>query len=539
MKLKKFKLAYISDFFEEEIPGGAEKSDSAFLSLISNDFDIDKIKSSNFMIEKIVEYDFFIISNFTMINPGVSKAIQSKKYILIEHDHKYLRERHPTNYKDFIVPKDLIINQSLYKNAVKVILKSEFHKEVVNKNLNLDNILVLNGCFWSKEDLSILRKNINFEKQYNSCAIESSNPIKGFNDSLSYCKDKSLDYKIIPKGLSFEQFISAMSKFERLVFLPSILESYSRIVMEAKVLGLKVLTRKNLLGAASTEGFSLSGEELLVHLETVQEKNAKLISGIIKGSLSAAKQELSESITVILNGYRRPYNLPMQIDSIKNQSIKPEQVWLWINDHEDNRNIDFSNLGLDKVFKNDYNWKFYGRFAAALLADTEYVAIFDDDTVPGENWFKNCLEVMKEKEGILGSAGVILNSERYMLHDRCGWPTMNEETEEVDLVGHAWFFKREWLQYLWREKPFTWDNGEDIQFSYLSQKYGNIKTYCPPHPKNDLSMHGSILGNELGIDSKATSNNNEVTHEQFFTERDHCVKNAIDNGWSTVKKIKS
>jgi len=52
-------------------------------------------------------------------------------------------------------------------------------------------------------------------------------------------------------------------------------------------------------------------------------------------------------------------------------------------------------------------------------------------------------------------------------------------------------------------------------------------------------MHGSILGNELGIDSKATSNNNEVTHEQFFTERDHCVKNAIDNGWSTVKKIKS
>ena len=51
-------------------------------------------------------------------------------------------------------------------------------------------------------------------------------------------------------------------------------------------------------------------------------------------------------------------------------------------------------------------------------------------------------------------------------------------------------------------------------------------------------MHGSILGNELGIDSKATSNNNAVSHQQFFTQRDLCVQNGIRNGWKTVNGVK-
>ena len=31
-------------------------------------------------------------------------------------------------------------------------------------------------------------------------------------------------------------------------------------------------------------------------------------------------------------------------------------------------------------------------FAAALLADTEYIAIYDDDTIPGKQWHSNCLK---------------------------------------------------------------------------------------------------------------------------------------------------
>jgi hypothetical protein len=228
----------------------------------------------------------------------------------------------------------------------------------------------------------------------------------------------------------------------------------------------------------------------------------------------------------------------MQIESLRNQTIKPKQIWLWINDHEDNRDFDPTTLDVDRVFKNDFNWKFYGRFAAALLADTEYIAIYDDDTIPGDKWHENCLNTMETHEGILGSAGIILKSDQYINHDRCGWPTQNVQVTEVDLVGHAWFFKREWLRYLWQEKPVTWDNGEDIQFGFMAKVYGGIPTYCPPHPPNDRSLHGSVLGNELGIDNKATSTNSAVSHQQFFSERDRCVQEGLKRGWKTVRNVK-
>jgi hypothetical protein len=280
-----------------------------------------------------------------------------------------------------------------------------------------------------------------------------------------------------------------------------------------------------------------TGKELIKFIRGRREEIIDIVLETIQGK--QLSRGGTESITVILNAYRRPYNLRRQIAALRSQTVQPKEIWLWVNDHEDNRGWDYSDLGIDKIFQNNHNWKFYGRFAGALLADTEYVAIFDDDTVPGDRWFENCINTMGTSEGILGSAGVTLNGDRYVQHTRCGWPSQNEETARVDLVGHAWFFKRDWLQYLWREKPTTWDNGEDIQFSYLAQKYAGIQTYCPPHPRGDKSLHGSIMGNELGIDDKATSTNSAISHQQFFSERDFCVQTAIKGGWETVNGIKT
>ena len=73
-----------------------------------------------------------------------------------------------------------------------------------------------------------------------------------------------------------------------------------------------------------------------------------------------------------------------------------------------------------------------------------------------------------------------------------------------------------------KKKPVTWDNGEDIQFGFMAKIHGGIPTYCPPHPPEDKDLHGSVLGNELGIDDKATSTNRSVSHKQFL-EREICA----------------
>lgn len=253
---------------------------------------------------------------------------------------------------------------------------------------------------------------------------------------------------------------------------------------------------------------------------------------------------MAEDITAILTLYRRPQNLARQVEALRSQTVPPKEIWVWVNYHDDNEDLSFDFLDVEKVFDCNHNWKFFGRFAAGLLADTQYVAVFDDDTIPGKQWFENCLathaslEAQGHQTPILGSAGVLLNSHVYADHSRHGWPSQNATTERVDLVGHAWFFARSNLSFFWQEKPFSWDNGEDIHFSYCAQKYGGTLTFCPPHPADNKDMWGSLYAMELGTDSVATSNNTWLPHFTFFSQRDQVVNNALKGGWITCKQVK-
>ena len=79
--------------------------------------------------------------------------------------------------------------------------------------------------------------------------------------------------------------------------------------------------------------------------------------------------------TVILNLYRRPQNLARQIEALRAQSFPPKEIWVWVNDHEDNSDLCFDYLDVDRVIDCSYNFKFFGRFAGALLADTDFIAM--------------------------------------------------------------------------------------------------------------------------------------------------------------------
>lgn len=80
------------------------------------------------------------------------------------------------------------------------------------------------------------------------------------------------------------------------------------------------------------------------------------------------------------------------------------------------------------------------------------------------------------------------------------------------------------------EEPLSWDTGEDIQFSYLAQKYGGIKTYVPPHPPGNTDLWGSIQGALHGNDAVATY----LTKTDHYSARNACVTKAIDGGWKPI-----
>jgi hypothetical protein len=246
------------------------------------------------------------------------------------------------------------------------------------------------------------------------------------------------------------------------------------------------------------------------------------------------------SITVILNGYRRPENLSRQVEAILNQTIKPDQIWLWVNRHADYADFDWNHLQIDRIVRNDYNWKFFGRFALGLMAETEYVAFFDDDTIPGPKWLEHCMSHV-HLGGILGAVGATLTNYGYQGEQRTGvgWPEChNDTTQQVDLVGHAWFLRKEWLKYMWQEEPLTYETCEDVHLSYTAQKFGGIKTYVPPQPLDNKEVWGSVQF-RLGLD-KASSYDipykGKLTH--YLRVRDYTVRELINKGWKTVRNIK-
>ena len=212
-----------------------------------------------------------------------------------------------------------------------------------------------------------------------------------------------------------------------------------------------------------------------------------------------------EGITVILNGFKRPQFLKQQIDAINNQTIKPKEIMLWQNNTE---GFDPELTSSIITAASNKNLGVWARFAFALNAKTEYICIFDDDTIPGEMWFENCLNTMKSHEGLLGTIGLVYNNENgYLPNIRYGWDNPNLKPVRVDIVGHAWFFKREWLSTYWRELPPDGFDvvGEDMHFSYTLQKYLGLNTYVPPHPPHVPEMWGSTKGWEMGTEKNGLS----------------------------------
>tara|TARA_R110001583_G_scaffold70825_6_gene200014 strand:- start:710 stop:1453 length:744 start_codon:yes stop_codon:yes gene_type:complete len=241
---------------------------------------------------------------------------------------------------------------------------------------------------------------------------------------------------------------------------------------------------------------------------------------------------MSNKITAVLNGYKRGEHLQRQVDAINNQTLKPEEILLWQNAG----GYIEPDLGDQTTWAScNKNFGVWARFAYALNAKTEYICVFDDDTIPGSKWFENCINTMKTHEGLLGTVGLIFtNTENYWPIIRPGWPTPNEQTVQADYLGHAWFFKREWLSAFWRELPDPEQSmivGEDMHFSAMLQKYMNINTYVPPHPRGDKELWGSQpeLAWEIGQDENAISMNLE--NIDLMTQE---MKKYRKGGWKFV-----
>jgi hypothetical protein len=235
-------------------------------------------------------------------------------------------------------------------------------------------------------------------------------------------------------------------------------------------------------------------------------------------------------VTIILNGYNRLKYINKQIDAMKSQTVKIKEILIWQNQNSKNQTV---KIPKDvHLIKSSFNFGVWSRFALALNSKSEYICVFDDDTIPGKNWLKNCINTIEKKNGLLGTRGVRFASKKeYIVGEEFGWNNPNDDIKQVDIVGHSWFFRRDWLAGFWRELPdIDVSNyvGEDIHFSYTIQKYLKLNTYVPPHPLEDKTLWGSNSNFAL----KVGSDKNAISYNKLrMAEMDLCLKNYIKKGF--------
>ena len=274
-------VVYISDFFLSDLIGGGELNDHELCKeLESRNVQVKKIRSHKLMANQITKKNFYIISNFINLNEKAKDKLKHDcNYVIYEHDHKYLTTRNPAIYNNYKAPKEHLINVGFYKSAKAVFCQSSFHEKIVNCNLSLSNTFNVSGNLWSKESLEIMEGLGKNEKKSRYSILNSRIGHKNTSETLNYCVAKGLEYELISSG-NYYEFLSMFSKKIKFIFLPKTPETLSRVVVEAKMMNVGIVTNKR-VGASFEPWFNMKGEDLILFMENKRQELVQKILEII------------------------------------------------------------------------------------------------------------------------------------------------------------------------------------------------------------------------------------------------------------------
>jgi hypothetical protein len=258
-------------------------------------------------------------------------------------------------------------------------------------------------------------------------------------------------------------------------------------------------------------------------------------------------EQIDPDLTAIVNGYGRPEYLPLVWEAIQYQTRRPRQTWIVQNGPGAASDVPREFLEAARkrddthVVDADLNLGCWFRlFLAALYCRTRYVAIFDDDTVPGYMALETALEDLSIKPGIYGGRGITLNftpaGPRFWDHEVSGWPTGNARVTQVDFVGQLWVMETYWLHNMFKYLPHrllvasepSRECGEDMFISFAGQKSG-VATFVfrHGHPRN--ARWSSLEGDEMGFHPNAM----HVTGG--LAAGDKYLGEFVDAGWHLLR----
>jgi hypothetical protein len=269
------KCIFICDFYKFDLnnKGGAENNDSVLITLLEKyGFKVEKTYSKNISPEFIEanKSKKFIVGNFVQLSEASKASLADKHYIIYEHGHKYLKTRDPSRFLNFLAPKDQLVNEEFYKNSKCVICLSNSQADSIKKNLEISNVESIGCSLWSTEKLDFIADIADTVKEKDYCVVNSRNLVKGTRQATDFCRRSDYSFDLIESN-DEQEFLKTLASYQTLVYIPTVLESLCRLVVEAKMLNCGVITKTQLLGASSQSWWGLNGKELIAAIRSQQD----------------------------------------------------------------------------------------------------------------------------------------------------------------------------------------------------------------------------------------------------------------------------
>jgi hypothetical protein len=247
------KIYIVSDFFADEVIGGAELSTSSLLTYCKEEYI--EVKSRQVTLDMLSNNreSVWIFTNFSQINPEVIPYIIEylTNYHIIEYDYKFCRFRLPQHpgHKGECDCESTNIGQMIfhfYKGAKTLNWMSYdqmyyYHKKF--PELENSNNFVLSSIF-SQEDLETIKELIlvsqNEKKNNEILLLGSSSWVKGFDQSREYCEERNIATRVV-WNTPYKDTLKLLATHRGIVYLPNGFDTCPRWVIEAKLLGCKII----------------------------------------------------------------------------------------------------------------------------------------------------------------------------------------------------------------------------------------------------------------------------------------------------------
>lgn len=239
-------IAYIADFFVEQVQGGAEISDNVVIEYLRERVGVSKVSSRDYKNFLAIgsAYKYVIVSNFATMPEDFKDHLTTEwkgKYIIIERDNKFIKNRNLALYENYEAPLEDVANRDFYQNAKKVFGLTTKHVQYMKRYLDPKNIESLGCTHFDEDSLQHLQRIV--DNTSHIPKIERYAIMQGKRQDLAeyYCRTNGLPYVILPK-MQYKQFLNELSKYEGFVFFSHAVESFCRVITEARIIGLKVIS---------------------------------------------------------------------------------------------------------------------------------------------------------------------------------------------------------------------------------------------------------------------------------------------------------